>query len=166
VASSPRPLLLVVNGGPATGKSWLAGQLGREFGATVISKDAIKERLHDSLGVEGTDALAWSRRLGAAAFALMFDEAERVLASGGSAAIEAPFDREQSSRIVRSLAERTASAIVQVVLRTLAERLEHDRDPLDIDGPTITIDTTDFAAVNVERIAEELRAALGESQRC
>lgn len=186
MAAAARPLLIVVNGRPATGKSRLAEQLGPAFGATVISKDAIKERLYDSLGSEDGDALAWSRRLGAAAFALLFDEAERVLRAGGAVIVEAPFDRELSSPTLRGVAERTGAAIAQIllvadpaviveryaardrhpahldehVLLTLAERLEHDREPLDIAGPTLTIDTTDFAAVDPARIAREVRAAL------
>ena len=54
--------LVYVSGAPGAGKSSLAGPLAAELGYALITKDTIKETLHDALGAPEPD-LAWSRRL-------------------------------------------------------------------------------------------------------
>ena len=63
--------LVYVSGAPGAGKSSLAGPLAAELGYALITKDTIKEALHDALGAPGPD-LAWSRRLGGAAMELLW----------------------------------------------------------------------------------------------
>jgi len=60
-----------VSGAPGAGKSSLAGRLAAELGFTLITKDTLKETLHDALGAPEPD-LAWSRRLGGAAMELLW----------------------------------------------------------------------------------------------
>lgn len=66
----PRRLVLV-SGAPGAGKSTLAGPLARRLGFGLLSKDRIKETLHDELGAPESD-LAWSRWLGGAAMGLLW----------------------------------------------------------------------------------------------
>ena len=82
-----QPLLVIVNGRPCTGKTNLASMLSRKLGIPLSSKDAIKEKLGEALGAEDRSA---SRRLGAAAIMLMYQQAEIVLMSGLPAMIESP----------------------------------------------------------------------------
>ena len=63
--------LVYVSGAPGAGKSSLAGPLAAELGFTLITKDTLKETLHDALGAPEPD-LAWSRRLGGAAMELLW----------------------------------------------------------------------------------------------
>ena len=58
--------LVYVSGAPGAGKSSLARPLAAELGFTLITKDTLKETLHDALAAPEPD-LAWSRRLGGAA---------------------------------------------------------------------------------------------------
>jgi predicted kinase len=58
--------LVYVSGAPGAGKSSLAGPLAAELRFALITKDTLKETLHDALGAPEPD-LAWSRRLGGAA---------------------------------------------------------------------------------------------------
>lgn len=68
--------IVLITGSPGAGKSTLALPLAAALGFPVLSKDHIKETLHDSLDAPAGD-LASSRRLGAAAMALMWALAER-----------------------------------------------------------------------------------------
>ncbi len=63
--------LVYVSGAPGAGKTSLAGPLAAALGYALITKDTIKEALHDALGAPAAD-LAWSRRLGGAAMELLW----------------------------------------------------------------------------------------------
>ena len=69
--------LVYVSGAPGAGKTSLAGPLAAELGYALITKDTIKETLHDALGAREAD-LAWSRRLGGAAMELLWTLAARA----------------------------------------------------------------------------------------
>jgi len=69
--------LVYVSGAPGAGKTGLAGPLAAELGYALITKDTIKETLHDALGAPEAD-LAWSRRLGGAAMELLWTLAARA----------------------------------------------------------------------------------------
>jgi len=69
--------LVYVSGAPGAGKTSLAGPLAAELGYALITKDTIKETLHDALGAPEAD-LAWSRRLGGAAMELLWTLAARA----------------------------------------------------------------------------------------
>ncbi|MDT0347144.1 AAA family ATPase [Streptomyces litchfieldiae] len=68
--------IVLVTGAPGAGKSTLAGPLSVMLGFPLLSKDLIKESLHDSLAAPIGD-LASSRRLGAAAMDLIWALAAR-----------------------------------------------------------------------------------------
>ncbi len=72
--------LVYVSGAPGAGKTSLAGPLAAELGYALITKDTIKETLHDALGAPDPD-LAWSRWLGGAAMELLWTLAARRVLS-------------------------------------------------------------------------------------
>ncbi|MGC2007787.1 AAA family ATPase, partial [Trebonia sp.] len=78
--------LVYVSGAPGAGKSSLAGPLAAELGFALLTKDTLKETLHDALGAPEPD-LAWSRRLGGAAMELLW----RLAADAPAVVIEANF---------------------------------------------------------------------------
>ena len=69
--------LVYVSGAPGAGKTSLAGPLAAALGYALLTKDTIKETLHDVLGAPEPD-LAWSRRLGGAAMELLWTLAARA----------------------------------------------------------------------------------------
>jgi len=82
--------IVYISGRPGAGQSSLAFPLAAELGYSLVTKDLVKEALHDALYVpgEGKIDLAWSRRLGAASFAMLWT----LAAHAGDMVIEANFD--------------------------------------------------------------------------
>ncbi len=82
------PLLVVVTGPPASGKTTIARELGDRCRLPLLEKDPLKELLFDTLGAGGR---ARSREIGGAAYALLFDTIGRLLRGGTSLVVEANF---------------------------------------------------------------------------
>ena len=82
---------MLISGAPGTGKTVLAQQLAAALPVTVIEKDVIKETLFDTLGKRD---LEWSKRVGAATFALLDIYVQAHLKAGDSIIAEAAFWRE------------------------------------------------------------------------
>lgn len=167
--------LVYVSGAPGAGKSTLAYPLAAELGFAILTKDRIKETLHDALGVPEPDR-AWSRRLGGAAMELLW----ALAAEAPAVVIEAnfrPYSDYERARLT-ALAARPVEvhcacppeiAVTRYntrprhpvhVLTTLdlAAMAEFDR-PVGI-GSLITADTT--APLNIPALASTVRAALGD----
>jgi predicted kinase len=142
----------------------------------LIAKDAIKERLHDGLGGEGR---AWSQRLGAATFEVLFHVLEQLLDNGVPAVAEGNFSRAEPFR------DLPAARIVQVhvtarsdVLRArfaarsgrhpvhyddevvdeVPARVEAGEwEALDLGGSLVRVDTSVFPAL--AEVAERVASA-------
>ncbi len=83
-----RPLLLVVTGPPASGKTRVARELAERLSLPFIVKDTLKERLYEVLG-SGDDLEDAIER---AALAILFSVVESQLAAGVSVVAESNFD--------------------------------------------------------------------------
>ena len=154
-------------------KRSLAFPLAAELGYSLVTKDLVKEALHDALYVpgEGKNDLAWSRRLGAASFALLWTLAARA----GDMVIEANFQPHSELELgrLRGLGDRVVEVhcacpaevavarynararheIHWVRTATLTTMDRYDR-PVGV-GPLITVDTT--GPVDVASVAAEVR---------
>jgi predicted kinase len=97
-----KPLVVIVSGAPGAGKTRLLRELAPRLGLPVIAKDDIKESLGDSLGVGDT---AWSQRLGAATWDLLFLLYEKLLAGGASFIAESNFSTRYHPGRFRELME-------------------------------------------------------------
>jgi predicted kinase len=162
-----------VSGRLGAGKSTLAAPLAAELGYSLVTKDLIKETLHDALYVPGDGEVdeAWSQRLGAASWELLFTLAARA----GDMVIEANFHPYSELEVdkLRGLGDRVvevhcacpaevAVARYNARLRhevhwlttaTLATMDRYDR-PVGV-GSLITVDTT--GPVDVASVAAEVR---------
>lgn len=166
------PLLLIVTGRSATGKTTLALRLASDTGLPLMYKDALKESLFDSLG---TGDRAYSRRLGYASIVLLRQVTRDLLQAGVSLIVESNFSEALDGSIFRSLASELGARTAQIWLMAtpedlvarwerrarsgerhaghveLANRAEmhaalrapSDR-PLRLPGPLLALDTTEF----------------------
>lgn len=105
------PALVIVTGPPASGKSSLATRLSADLGLPCFAKDALKERLFDSLGWGEPD---WSRRLGSASTALLYHIAGVLLEVGQSCILECNFRPEQALPQLTALYRRHPYRPVQI----------------------------------------------------
>lgn len=174
MAGSDKPLVIVVTGPPAAGKTTIARELAMRLQLPLIAKDTIKEALFDELG---TGDLAWSRRLGTATFGVMLALAEESLAAGGSFVLEANFARGEGNTRLAQLPARFVqvhcSAPLDVLVGRYSTRERHPghvdgeridalreavqsgrHEPLELPGTLIRVDTT--GPVDIAALTEQL----------
>jgi predicted kinase len=157
------PLLVVVTGPPAAGKTTVARALAARLQLPLIAKDTIKEALFDGLG---TGDLAWSQKLGDATYRAMFALVEDSVAAGASLILEGNLVR--GSELEAGLGALPArffqvhcSAPLEVLIERYGSRARHPghvdaeriaalRDAvetgrhelLDLPGKTVRLETT------------------------
>ncbi len=168
--------LVYVSGAPGAGKTSLAFPLAAELGYSIVTKDIVKETLHDVLYTTeyGAPDRPWSQRLGASAMELMWALAARA----GDMVIEAnfrPYSEYERARLA-SLGEAGArlvevhcacpAGIALARYNTRERHPVHVRQTLIMDdmaefdrpvgiGGLITVNTT--APVDVAAVARHVR---------
>ena len=186
------PLLVLVSGPPAAGKTAISRRLADELCLPLVAKDAIKETLFDTLGVRD---LAWTRDLGRAAIALLWQSVEEFLRAGHSVIAESNFHSATDSERLAALHERHGLRVCQIHCTApaavlWARTVERERsglrhpghqgislvrtelesrlaqgvwDPLRIAGPTLTVDTDDWAAIPWGAMRDLIQVAADET---
>jgi predicted kinase len=109
-----RPLLLLITGAPASGKTQLAGRLAARYEALCCSKDEIKELLFDTLGARDAE---WSRQLSDASFALLFSFASRLLSVQRLLIMEGNFRTTQHAAPLAAVLSATGAELAQILCR-------------------------------------------------
>ncbi len=185
----PLPVLLIVNGYAASGKTTLARALSRELRWPLVVKDEFKELLFDRLGASDYQE---SKRLGVAAIEVMFSVARELLAAGTSVIIESPLVPRFDNPRLRALERDADFLTVQVVLtgdsdvlferyRTRAERgerhpchFDHDRladmhamlhapfESLTVAGETLYFDTSSLSDETIAEMQRQTVAVIDE----
>jgi predicted kinase len=167
---SSMPLLVIVSGAPATGKTTLARRLAMDLRLLLVTKDDLKEALADA--ADGPIDLPTSIRLGLGAYAVMYRVAERLLEAGAGLVLESNFRGGLSETELRPLAMLSHAGLVHCTAdaavitsryterhlrgerhaahrdadrsEALARDLAEGRfEPLDLPIPTMLADTTD-----------------------
>ncbi|CAN5667313.1 hypothetical protein BH23CHL2_BH23CHL2_36610 [soil metagenome] len=178
-----RPLLVIVTGPPASGKTSIAGEIATLLGVPAFHKDDFKERLADGIPGRG---LAWSRQLGRVAYGMLFYAGEVLIGSKVSCLLEANFHPELGLPELQILAQ--GSIVAQIVcsgdpdvllgryLARHADGVRHavhlDRDErrlkvlqadfrrdhrLDLPGLVLRCDTTAAEPVDVDQLVDRIR---------
>jgi predicted kinase len=170
------PLVVVVTGPPAAGKTTVARGIAVALRLPLIAKDTIKEALFDGLGAGD---LAWSQRIGEATYLAMLGLVEESVAAGASLVLEANFVRGGESRLAAvpaGFVQVHCSAPLEVLLERYASRERHPghvdsqriealrdavesgrHDPLDLPGETIRLDTS--KEIDLDDVARRVRRA-------
>ena len=104
------PVLIMISGAPATGKTHLARLLADSLHVVVFQKDAIKETLFDTMGEADRE---WSRMLGTAAFALLRHLVESHLRARRSVLVESNFQRRYEGPWVAQMQERYGARVLE-----------------------------------------------------
>lgn len=139
VPAHDAPVLIVVGGWPGAGKTTLAWRLGERIRVPVFTKDDVKERLFDTVGVGDRE---WSKRLGRAAIAILEHQLEATLGAGVSVVGECNWDAELSEPQLGGIVERTGAvpfvvtvqADPEVIRERYAQRAERgERHPGHLD---------------------------------
>ena len=177
MAGMDRPLLVVVSGPPAAGKTTIARAVADRLGLPLVAKDAIKEVLGEALGVRGRDD---SRRVGAATFEVQFHLLRELLGAGCSAVAEGNFTAGSGAGFMSLPPARVLQVHVTAAPELLRERMlarvgrhpvHYDAEvaeevyerasagdwhpPLPLDGQLLLVDTSspqDATAI-AERVA-------------
>jgi predicted kinase len=178
-----KPLLIIISGRPATGKTSIGKNLAKEFCLPIICKDDLKENLYDSMGIGDRD---WSRKLGQASMELLYFLAEALLSARKSVILESPFEPKFANPKFTKLKKKYDFNVIQIQChcqveernKRFKERWESGKrhcghldnvnldymnliselcQPIKIDGKIFKIDTTDFKKVNYEKIYSEIR---------
>ena len=172
------PLLVIVHGPPAAGKTTIAERLAGELDLPLFAKDEIKEELFESLGAGDPDE---SRRLGGAVYPLLFLIARRQLEANRSllleanfvaGASEAAFARLPAHRLVQVHCSAPEETLVQRYVAREGRHPGHHDDrraeevraairagrhaPLALRGTLIELDTTH--PVDVSQVAAAIRS--------
>ncbi|HEV2073808.1 MAG TPA: ATP-binding protein [Thermomicrobiales bacterium] len=178
-----RPPLIIVNGPPASGKSTLGKEIAAELGIPLLSKDAIKEEMYDSLGKIERKI---SRRLGETSMRLMYTVARKILDAGLGVVIEANFYHGISEKDLSKLIAVSDAVMVhctapeEILKQRYIERAQsgerhpvHDDanrvdelgkdlddgiyDPLNLGIPLIQVDSSDGFDPSVAEIVSRLQ---------
>jgi aminoglycoside phosphotransferase family enzyme/predicted kinase len=112
-----RPALVLVAGLPGTGKSTLAGALGRQAGFEVIRSDAVRKDLAGDLQRAERYSPDWNRRT----YAECLRRAEAFLFEGRRVLVDANFRRREQRQPFQKLAARSAVPALLLVCRAVPD---------------------------------------------
>jgi predicted kinase len=179
-----RPLLIIISGPPASGKTSIGRRVAHDLRMPYIGKDDIKERLFDALGVGDR---SWSRKLGMATYDLLYWFVELQLQAGRSVIVESNFRAAISGPQFTQLQGRYSFTAFQIICRVdpAVQRARYEErwrngqrhpghvddvaitdvmfepkdsyEPMALGGPVVEVDTTDWATVDYDGLLARLR---------
>lgn len=160
------PLLVVIQGAPASGKTTLSQRLERDLHLPLIAKDDIKEFLFDRL--EQSDR-EFSKTEGEASIMMMYAAAKVFLKAGRTILMESAYYADFSKQDIGMLLEETGARYFEVYVHCDEDerkkrfvRRAHDgsRHPGHLDH--LAADPNDYKSANLNPGDRYRRIGLGE----
>ncbi len=179
-----QPCVVRITGHPATGKSTLGQKLADRYSLPLITKDAIKERIFDTLGYSDK---AWSLKVSAASHRIIDFLLKQELATGHSLIVESNFKRSIDDDRFRRVRDAYPSTWIQILCwadgnvlfeRYMTRQQSSERHPghaesatqeetraafangraeiLDMPDMTLELDTTDLRGIDYAEILRRL----------
>jgi len=183
-----KPVLIVVQGIPGTGKTTLSRKLAKDLPMPRIGKDDIKELLFDHMGIGDG---AWSRDIGRATADMLFVLMDDLAGAGRSFMVESAFYVEFAIPRITEIVQRHGITMLELYCTTDREvrskrfieryqsgdrhpghvdTVQTDRTPDELDsiyaplniGTCITVDTTVFGEAEYQALLARIQSVLAE----
>jgi predicted kinase len=122
VTPAKTPLLLVVTGPPASGKTKVARELARRLRVPFVVKDTFKERLYETFG--SNDGL--EEKIDDAALAMLFSVVDSQLEAGVSVVAESNFDSDTDTGPFRDLCRSHDVRVLQIHCTKPPQEIEEE----------------------------------------
>ncbi|MGW0161049.1 bifunctional aminoglycoside phosphotransferase/ATP-binding protein [Mycobacterium sp. NPDC003323] len=139
--------LIIVGGGPGTGKSTLSRRLADEIGAQVLSTDDIRRELQERGRISGSTGSLQSGLYTRDNVDRVYDEvcrrAQQVLAGGDTVILDGTWRSARHRAAARAIAEDLTVPVVEFVCTT---SLDEAKSRIARRGPTSSDATTEMAA--------------------
>lgn len=179
-----RPLLIIISGLSASGKTTLGKKLSEKYEMPLISKDGIKETIFDNMGWSDRE---WSKKVGRASSKLIFYFLNTFLISKKPLIIESNFLADLDSKPIRELTNKFGYKTLQVLCqcdgeilykRFLERSAGQKRHPghndltnveefksvllkgktelLDVDGEVIELNTENFKSIDYDGLYKKI----------
>jgi predicted kinase len=175
---STRPKLVIVGGPPAAGKTTLVQTLSDKLGIPHFSRDEFKETLLTLIGAATPEQ---SEQISEISYVLMYETAERLLASKVGVVIESNFRQGEEEKRILPLLEDAEGYLIHCtaadkeIEERFIERAESGErhpghfdeegvpqlrrdlardayDPLELDIPTLIVNTADGYNPSLEKV--------------
>lgn len=115
-----KPTLIIISGPPCAGKTTLAQKLFQRYRIPYFTKDQFKESLFDSIGWKDRKQ---SKKLGIAAYDMLYMVVETLLSVGQSCIIESNFKPEFDNTIFQQMQKKYTPHTVQIQVQCDGEVL-------------------------------------------
>ncbi len=175
--------LIIINGKPCTGKSYLLHKLCKDLDLSYVSRDELKELLFDELGTSSSE---WSQKLGGVSYSLLFNVFEKLFKSKKSFIVESNFSPANHSKKIKKLLSEYEFDVLEIFLDADPEvlferyknrwnsgerhrghadnerftefelRLKDIITPLMLSDKLIRLDTSDFNNINYDSLKNNL----------
>ncbi|MFA5985788.1 MAG: AAA family ATPase [Parcubacteria group bacterium] len=107
-----RSTLIIVSGLPGTGKTTLSKRISDQFVLPLVSMDAVKETMWDTMGHKFD--FEFSDKIGRTAFELVFYYINEALSKGVSLVVEAHFSPKRNNERINKLKEMYDVNLLQI----------------------------------------------------